>query len=108
LAILSTAAILIIYLAVILATIKLRKKKAAGAEKGFRMPGGLTIPFIAIVAIVWLLTSLNKWEIGSTMIFIVVICVIYLVMEKYKKRKTILAELKKDEVIAGDQDLAGF
>jgi hypothetical protein len=42
------------------------------------------------------------------MIFIVVICVIYLVMEKYKKRKTILAELKKDEVIAGDQDLAGF
>lgn len=108
LAILSTAAILIIYIAVILATIKLRKKKPAGAEKEFRMPGGLTIPFIAIVAIVWLLTSLTKWEIGSTMIFIVVICVIYLVMEKYKKRKTILTEIKKDEVIAGDQDLAGF
>jgi amino acid transporter len=90
LAILSTAAILIIYLAIILATIKLRKKKPADAEKGFRMPCGLTIPVIAIVAIVWLLTSLTKWEIGSTMIFIVVICVIYLVMEKYKKRKTIL------------------
>jgi membrane protein YdbS with pleckstrin-like domain len=72
------------------------------------MPGGLTIPFIAIVAIVWLLTSLTKWEIGSTMIFVVVICVIYLVMEKYKKRKTILTETKKDEVIAADQDLAGF
>ena len=106
LAILASAAILIIYLAVILATIKLRKKKPAGAEKGFRMPGGLTIPFIAIVAIVWLLTSLTKWEIGSTMIFIVVICVIYLVMEKYKKRKTILPEISKDEVNTGGQDLA--
>jgi hypothetical protein len=29
-------------------------------------------------------------------------------MEKYKKRKRILTEIKKDEVIAGDQDLAGF
>jgi hypothetical protein len=29
-------------------------------------------------------------------------------MEKYKKRKTILTEIKKDKVIAADQDLAGF
>jgi L-asparagine transporter-like permease len=102
LAILSTAAILIIYLAVILATIKLRKKKPADAEKGFRMPGGLTIPFIAIVAIVWLLTSLSKWEILSTIIFIALICVIYLVMEKYKKRKRVLEEMKQNVLIDAD------
>jgi amino acid transporter len=102
LAILSTAAILIIYLAVILATIKLRKKKQEVTEKTFRMPGGLTIPIIAIAAIVWLLTSLSKWEIGSTIIFIAVICVIYFLMKKYKKGKTILEEIKKNVVIDAD------
>jgi L-asparagine transporter-like permease len=88
LAILASAAILIIYLAVILATIKLRSKKQDVAEKTFKMPGGLIIPVIGIATIIWLLTSLSKWEIGSTMIFIAVISVIYFVMKKYKKRKT--------------------
>jgi L-asparagine transporter-like permease len=87
LAILASAAILIIYLAVILATIKLRKKKQDVAEKTFEMPGSLIIPIIGIAAIVWLLTSLTKWEIGSTVIFIAVICVIYFIMKKYKNRK---------------------
>jgi basic amino acid/polyamine antiporter, APA family len=108
LAILASASILIIYLAVILATIKLRRKNQVIAEKAFKMPGGLAIPFIAIVAIVWLLTNLSKWEILSTVIFISVICVIYLVMKKYKKRKTILASKKNDLVIHADQDLTGF
>lgn len=101
LAILASAAILIIYLAVILATVKMRRKKEIG-EKTFKMPGGLIIPFIGIAAIVWLLTNLSKWEIGSTMIFIAAICVIYFVMKKYKKRKTILEEMKKNDVIVVD------
>jgi len=99
LAILASAAILIIYLTVILATVKLRSTKEPVAERTFRMPGGLTIPLIAIVAIVWLLTSLTKWEIGSTIIFIAVICVIYFIMQKYKKRRNILDEIKKDVMI---------
>lgn len=102
LAILSTAAILIIYLAVILATIKLRRKKENVDEKTFRMPGGLIIPFIGVAAIGWLLTNLSKWEIISTIIFIAVICVIYFFMKKYKERKTFLGEIKKNEVIDAD------
>ena len=86
LAILASAAILLIYLAVILATIKLRKKKQVTAEKTFRVPGGLIIPFIGIASIIWLLTSLSKWEILSTVIFIAVVSVIYFVM-KYLKNK---------------------
>ena len=87
LAVLASAAIMLIYLSVILATIKLRMKKQEGAEKTFRVPGGLLIPFIGIAAIVWLLTSLSKGEIWSTLIFIAVIAVIYFVMRSFKSEK---------------------
>ena len=86
LAILASAAILLIYLAVILATLKLRMKKQDIGEKTFKAPGGLIIPLIGIASIVWLLTSLSKWEILSTLIFIAAICIIYVVMKKLKKK----------------------
>ena len=98
LAILASAAILIIYLAVILASIKL-KKKDKNAEKSFEIPGGLIIPFIGIASIIWLLTSLSKWEIGSTAIVIAVICVLYFVMKKYTKKKNVVGEIKNDVVV---------
>ena len=81
LAILASAAILLVYLTVILATIKLRKKKQAASEKTFQAPGGLLVPFVGIASIAWLLTSLNKWEIFSTIIFIGIICGIYFTMK---------------------------
>ncbi len=85
LAVLASAALLLVYLAVILATIKLRNSKRDASKKTFRVPGGLLIPLIGIAAIVWLLTSLGKWEILSTIIFIATVCVIYFVMKKLKK-----------------------
>ncbi len=87
LAILASAAILLVYLTVILATIKLRSKKQDAAGKTFRIPGGLIVPLIGIASIVWLLSSLSKWEILSTIIFIVVICLIYFAMKKLKRKK---------------------
>jgi basic amino acid/polyamine antiporter, APA family len=96
LAILASAAILIVYLAVILATIKLRTKKQHAVEKTFRAPGGLLFPFIGIAAIVWLLTSLSKWEILSPIIFIAVTCVIYIARKwaRNKNKAVVLAEIK--------------
>ena len=85
---LASAAILIIYLAVILATIKLRRNKQAASEKTFRAPGGLIFPCIGIAAIIWLLTSLSKWEILSTIIFIAVVCIIYFIMKKLKHKNS--------------------
>ena len=87
LAILASAAILLIYLAVILATIKLRRNKQEASEKTFRAPGGLIIPCIGIAAIIWLLTSLSKWEILSTIIFIAIVCIIYFIMKKFQIKK---------------------
>jgi basic amino acid/polyamine antiporter, APA family len=87
LAILASAAILLVYLTVILATIKLRKKKQTAAEKTFQAPGKLLVPFIGIASIVWLLTSLDKWEILSTLIFIGIICGIYFAMKWMKSKQ---------------------
>jgi basic amino acid/polyamine antiporter, APA family len=85
LAILASAAVLVIYLAVILATIKLRSIKQDASEKTFRAPGGLLFPCIGIASIVWLLSSLGKWEILSTIIFIAVVAAIYFITKQLKK-----------------------
>jgi len=87
LAILASAAILLIYLFVILATIKLRVKSQDidVSKKTFRVPGGLVIPCIGIASIVWLLTGLNKWEIASTTMFIAALCILYFIIKRFKK-----------------------
>jgi len=90
LAILASAAILLIYLAVILSTVKLRRKKQHASEKTFRAPGGLIFPIIGMATITWLLTSLSKWEILSTAIFIVVIFIIYFVTKKFRKEQVVV------------------
>jgi L-asparagine transporter-like permease len=85
LAILASAALLLVYLAVILATVKLRKQKQEGQAKTFRAPGGLIVPLIGIATIIWLLSSLSKWEILSTLIFIAIVTIIYFVMQFVQK-----------------------
>lgn len=83
LAVFASAAILIIYLSVMLATIKLRKKID---KDSFIVPGGNIIPVIGIAAIAWLFTSLSRKEIFTMVIFIVVISVIYIIMQLISKQ----------------------
>jgi APA family basic amino acid/polyamine antiporter len=52
LAILASCALLLIYLAVVLAVIRLRYKKDNHNESSFQLPGGLLIPLIAIASII--------------------------------------------------------
>jgi amino acid transporter len=80
LAVLASASILLVYLAVILAAIKLRTIKQQANHKTFRMPGGIIIPLFGIVSITWLLTGLSRAEAISTSVFLVIICIIYFVM----------------------------
>ncbi len=86
LAVLASGALLLIYLAVVLAIIKFRMKKKDAAEKTFKVPGGLIIPGIAIAAIIWVLSNLSSQEIISLSIFVLVIGVIYFVMKKWQNR----------------------
>ena len=88
LAILASASLLLIYLSVVLSMIRLRFKKTEETEKAFKVPCGLIIPIIAVVAILWMLCCLTKNEIISIALFIGVLCVIYFVMNKLKPGKT--------------------
>lgn len=87
LAILASAAILLIYLAVILSTVKLRIKKTDTAEKTFKAPGGLIIPCVGIISIIWLLINLNTREIISTIIFIAAVCILYFILRYMQLKK---------------------
>jgi amino acid transporter len=76
LAIVSSASILLVYLGVALAVIKLRNK--APADLGsFRIPGGFTVPILVAIIIVWFLSNLSGKERNSMLILVVALSVIY-------------------------------
>lgn len=87
LAIISSASTLLIYLGVVLATIKLRKTNQGATEKTFRIPGGIFVPLLAIGVIVWLLSHLTKPELTGITIFIFVFSLIYFSNKMLKKKK---------------------
>jgi APA family basic amino acid/polyamine antiporter len=78
LAMLSSASYLIIYLGVVLAMIRFRMKKS-DEKLYYKVPGGYLIPVISILTIIWVLSNLPLRELGATVIFIVLLTVIYLV-----------------------------
>ena len=86
LAIISSAATLLIYLGVVLATIKLRKSSLASSEKTFRIRGGILVPVLATCSILWLLSHLTKPEFIGILIFTFVFSLIYLTIKLLKKK----------------------
>jgi amino acid transporter len=76
LAILSSSAILIIYVGVIAATIKLRSVKI---ENGFVIPGGLMVPILALFATGWFLSNLAWIEIVAVSVFLLFFTAVYFV-----------------------------
>lgn len=86
LAILGISAVLIIYLAVILAMMRLRFKKTSEENGSFRMPFGLTIPILAMGVIGWLLSHITGNEIKSIVIFFVVLTAIYFINKLVRKK----------------------
>lgn len=86
LAIISSAATLLIYLGVVSATLKLRRNKNASAEKTFTIPGGPLIPILALGTIVWLLSHITGEELTGIVIFIFIFSVIYFLNRAFKKK----------------------
>jgi len=87
LATITSASLLMIYLGVVLATIKLRRKGEITAAKTFRVPGGIIVPLLAMVGIFWLLSGLTKKELVGIAIFILVFSGIYIIVKQLKKSR---------------------
>lgn len=87
LATLASAGSLLVYLGIVLATIRLRSKKAKDEKSSFRVPGGVLIPVLASAVIIWLLCSLSNAEIRGIAVFTLVLSVIYLISWFIRKRK---------------------
>ncbi len=85
--ILSSASTLLIYLGVVLATIKLRRKSLDATEKSFVIPGGIIVPIIAVAIIIWILSSLSKEEMTGIIVSFIVLSTIFFFMKIFKNKK---------------------
>jgi APA family basic amino acid/polyamine antiporter len=79
LAILSSASYLLIYLGVAISVIRFRFSKK-GEETHYKNPGGILVPVITILAIIWILSNLPANELTGMALFISVISFIYIVI----------------------------
>ena len=85
LAIIASSSMLILYLGVALSVIKLRKSKE-DFSGGYKIPGGFTVPILAILIILYFLSNLAKNEMIGTAAIIVVLSLIFLIIKKIKKK----------------------
>lgn len=86
LAIISTAATLLIYLGIVLSCLRLRRKEGWRMQAGFRIPGGIIVPCLALATIVWLLSHLSRQEFTGLAVFIGSVSALYF-LNKFFKRK---------------------
>jgi amino acid transporter len=86
LAILSSSAVLLVYLGVALAAIKLRSK-VANDGSSFRIPGGYTVPILTVLAILWFLSNLTKAEMTGMIITLAVLSLIFYLIKFFSSRE---------------------
>ena len=87
LAIISSASMLLIYLGVVLATFKFRLTNKTKTSGTFKIPGGLTIPTIALIIIIWFLSHLTSEEAIGITIFAGALTVLYFSRYIVKKKR---------------------
>jgi amino acid transporter len=86
---LASSSVLLIYLGVVLATIKLRFNKTIAAEGSFKVPGGLTVPVLAIITIGWFLSHITVPEMKALAIFFSALTVFYFINDWVRKKNAI-------------------
>lgn len=87
LAVLASSSILLVYLAVVLATIALRFKEKNGERQGFKVAGGLLGPILALVTIGWFLLHVTQTEVIGFAIFFASLLVYFLINKEVRKMK---------------------
>lgn len=98
-AIISSSSALLIYLAVSIAVIYLRRKDKNETDPSlFRIPGGITIPVLSALVIILLLSNLTKNELWGIGIFIVFLIGLYFLINSKKYKGRLHKNLEKKKV----------
>lgn len=82
LAVMASAALLLIYIGVIFATVKLR---SVNKDSSFTIPGGLLVPILAFIATIWFLSNLAMQEVIAALVFLAATSVVYFIFRMLKK-----------------------
>ena len=82
----ASAAILLLYLGVVLSVIQLRRKSKATPDE-FEIPGGYTVPILSAIIILYLLSHLTNTEKVGIVIFIAILTAIYGLILYFKKKR---------------------
>jgi amino acid transporter len=88
LAVIASASMLLVYFGVSLSVIKLRKSKPSVPGE-FKIPLGYTVPILSALIILFFLSNLSGFEMRGTLIFIVVLSLIYFLVKYLEGKKTI-------------------
>jgi amino acid transporter len=84
LAIMSSASLLLVYAGVIASTIRLRSMKS---ENSFMIPGGLTVPVLAMIGTLWFLSNLAAREIIVVGIFLAFFTGVHFILKSLPSKK---------------------
>ncbi len=84
--ILATLGILLLHLGVVLAAIKFRLKKDVENPAAFKMVGGLSIPIVALLGLIWFMAQSKMNEVVGIGVFLGVLTIIYGVKVYFLKK----------------------
>lgn len=84
--ILATLSVLLLHLGVALAVIKFRLQSGAASLGSFRLPGGIGIPLVAAVVLLWFIFQSKTKEVTSVLIFCGVLSGVYVLRAFVFKR----------------------
>lgn len=82
----ASSSVLLIYLAVVLATLKFQYKKDGIETGGFKIPGGPVVPILAIITIGWFLSHITLVEVKALGIFFVALIIFYFINATVRKK----------------------
>jgi len=77
LAIFASASVFLLYFGIVISVIVLRRSPMPKPEGAFRIPGGIIVPFLAGITIVWFMTSLSNKEWIALAILVALLTILY-------------------------------
>ncbi len=86
LAVLASGSILIVYIGVCAATVKVRMRDGEPSAEEFKMPAGYVVPILGSSVIIWMLSQMSQDEWLSIIILIISSVVLYFVQRKILNR----------------------